>query len=1512
MALSNSRTNFSQALIFPLKRAMALALGFCFLAQAAPVQAEKQHTNGLVNGLAAQTRLDPRHPSFVEQFLKAGQYIPVSQIKQGMEGYGLTVFKGTRVEKFSVKVIGVMKRVLNGRDAILVRLSGANLGKNNVVRGMSGSPIYLDGRLAGALSYGFDFSKEPIVGVTPVADMLDALSFVEHRGFSETSTKEMGGRPFTKLGPISLGDGGMRLTPLMAPVTLSGFTTRAREFLQERFADYGLAVTTGASGGLDPSLWAFFKTRKLLAQAQPLAKAAHSQVGLEGETPADSIVPGGAVAVMLSTGDFASAATGTATCVLGNKVIAFGHAFIEAGYVSLPMATAFIHDILPSLSVSFKLSSPVSVIGTIFADRPWSIGGELGRVSQLIPLDVTVVDTSRNVTKEFHTRLINHPKLTSDLVTATIMSALESTYHNQEPHVLSVKTSLEIPGHKSVDREDRFAANFAPHTQDVSGKGLGKFLGASDPVSGYVGGLVDKVVNNDFEKVKLGKIKVEVRLEEGRSLSRIEQVVLDKSVVAPGEHITLHCRLRPYNSEPYSQELGFDVPRDISEGDYAIGISGGDEYKALRKRMNLLDPADENLEQVIARLNRRERGDELCATMALPGNSLYLKGEVLRNLPIHWLKLFFSERVTRVPALVKADSAQTRLLDDIVDGSHILAFTVKAKDPALARQPIYQFSPPAGREVGDAIAITEQAKKALESGRKVETPVTSPSASSPAPATAATEKASAQAPSFFPANTFPHGKMLNLLVQNKEEDFRAGLFDGVVVDSLGRLHCGYKLSGKQFLAPRERIIFATCGEGEKFYFASENTVYSYQEKNSALVKEEPHKLVTIPVGLITALAASPKGELFIGLSSTRGSEVYCYAQGRLKKVATLAESVVSAFVCDSQDNLYFGVSESGKVYKLKDGLLEVLLETGQAHVTSLCLSEAKLLLVGTGERGLVLSYDLTNKKLNCLMETGEHVVTGLARDRAGNLFVATCGAGKLYRMGPNKVIETVALSDGFYTLYYDPSSDSVYGGDGEGDVTRFLLDEKTNTCHFLAVAHTRQEAVTGLFVDKAGLLYAGTANMGGLFIFNSEAKLPATFTSSVCNAQRKSRFSKLRLYNRNGQANRFNEIVKVEFRGGDCLNPDLTWSPWQEAPLAEDGDGYCIASVSHCLQYRLSYKATGKEPIARIDITYQPANQAPSFSTISLKSQEMWKGQQTIAVEGTDPDCDNMLLELSLLKGPANELAEVIVGDLRSRTEEKIIKEEKKEEKKKEESTKEENKKEEKNSAFKPANSQGEKKGPQEKKNSEESRESKTEDEQVPKKIAVNDDALPDKNTEALSKITKTETGSQKAAKTESKGESLAKPETPAKTESYSTTEKFTYSLDTKKYKDGAYLLRLRLTDQPSNAEGALETQAFASLLLDNQEPVIDSFELKKLGNRLISLRLYCHDQTSPLSDALVRFEGRLKHEAFALAPEGALNDARKVVFAAPSLKIPEGCNKLTLEVYDGCGNCLKKTMNVH
>ncbi|MBP9094083.1 hypothetical protein KBI23_23905, partial [bacterium] len=990
-----------------------------------------------------QAHFSPHDNTFISKYLKKNEYISLAEIKPGMEGYGLSVFQGTKVEKFQVKVIGVIKKVLNGRDAILVRCSGASLGKNNVVRGMSGSPIYIDGRLAGALSYGFDFSKEPIVGITPVADMLEVLSFDDRPGATDRKTsfrsfkdssRDSSRDSSSSSGAVALptssgassgfgsgssfgsglgsGTSASHLVPLMAPVSLAGFSPRAQEYLKDKFQDVGLSISSGVSGALDPTLTDSKtsqaaslstlnasaaktvkhsgKDNKLEAKAESKSENNMAATVAAAEAGTVKLVPGGAVAVMLSTGDFSSSATGTATCIFGNKVIAFGHAFMDAGQVAFPMATAYVHDILPSLSVSFKLSSPLQVIGTIFADRPWSIGGEIGRYSELIPLTISVTDQNRHVKKLYHCQVVDHPELTPSLVTATLMSALDSTYQSEVPNVVKLASSIEIKGHGKLARTDRFAANFPAH---MTGDALSRMRGSvSDPVSGYMGTLVDKLMGNDFEPAAITGMTVDVVVENGRQVAKIDRISVDKPVVAPGETVNVNVVMKPFNRPLYVEKLSFAIPRDLPDGDIAIGISGGDEFDALRKRLGIVDPQSETLKQAINRIVRKERGDTLCGVMALPTQSISFSGDVLRNPPAHWVKLFFSDRSTKVPSLVKGEERARVLLEDLVDGSHIIAVTVKRADKIFAKSSPYLVSPSQVAHPTDGIVITEQAKKAIDAGRKVDSSSTSSSASSSSSgssASASTSSSSASskdtsAPAWSQAHAFPHMRAISLWRQDSEPDFHNGKSDGIAIDSGGHLTPGYRELSRFSLEQEQRIWASVFSRG-KFYFAAGNKLMSTNG-------DAPSVVATLPGMMITSLAADNKGNFYA--ANAPGGEVFAIdAAGSAKPYVKVSESIVSAMACDSSGHLFIGTSGSGKVYRVDNGAATLVFDSNQAHITALNFSEREnKLYVGTAEKGCVYSLD-ANMQVKAEFETGEHIVTGMAKDKAGNLFVTTAGAG---------------------------------------------------------------------------------------------------------------------------------------------------------------------------------------------------------------------------------------------------------------------------------------------------------------------------------------------------------------------------------------------------------------------------------------------------------------------------------------------------------------------------------------
>lgn len=1469
--------------------------------------------------------VNPQEKGFVERFLKAADYIPTDEIKPGMEGYGLTVFQGTKVEKFPCKVIGVVKQVLAGRDAILIRVGGPHMAKNNVIRGMSGSPIYINGRLAGALSYGFDFSKEPIVGVTPVVDMLDALTFDSVTGAPRHISKN-----YPRLAPVAVdissgvvgAAGSPKMVPLLAPVSLSGFSGRAQEYLAGKLKDSGMAVSSGATGGLDKSLADNFDHDK-------------------------SVVPGGAVSVMLSTGDFSGAATGTATCTFGNKFIAFGHSFLESGGVSFPLASAYVHEVLPSLSVSFKLASPLEVIGTIFADRPWSVGGEVGRTAELIPMTITVQDEERAVRKVYKCNVVQHPELTHALVTASVMSAMDSTYQSQAPYVVRVKSDIDVVGQGQIQRTDRFPVNFPAHLSGSASDLLAKLKLVREPISGFVGGMVDRVLDNDFEDAKIKQIKVEMTIESGRKVSRIERVFLDRSTVRPGESVDVHCVMKPFSGPNYAEKLTFTVPRDLPDGDMAIGICGGDELEMLRKRMGVADPAPENLTQIIARLRKKERSDKLCGLLALPRQSLVLNGEVLRNPPAQWIKPFFSDRATRPPHLVRAEERVTHLMDDIVDGGHIVAINVKRQDRAFTKPLPYTVNPP-GQGGADGIFVTEQARKALDSIRKSE-PASSPPASSgssggvsvvisassssssassapaastPAPAVAVassseTSKSSAQT-LLSSAQSYPHIRAMNVWRQDQEDQLRNGTADGVIVDSFGRLTPGFReLERCSPDAADEPRIFASGYYQGTLYFCAGSNLYAFKSGDKSV-----HKLANLGGLFISSMCIDTDGTIY-AVQAGKGRVLAVKVNGAsvsTNELASVNEDIISAITLDAAGNLYMGVSGTGKLYRIKTnapGKAELVLDSSQAHITALHYSRFdNKLYVGTAERGVVYSLAAGAGKLTAEYETGEHIVTGIARDKAGNLYVTTAGQGKLFYITPGAAqVDTIAVSDAFYTLYYDSRDDRVYSGDAEGDITRVEIDPLTKKSYFLPVCHTEQEAVLSLCGDQNGKLYVCTTNVAQVRVFQVEPAGQPSYASTIFDAGKNSIWSKLRLSNGDGLSDsNLSTHLRVETRSGASAQPDESWGPWIEAALKNEGDGpsFLVSSAAgRYLQYKLTWKPDafpGDTKISAVEVSYQPGNSAPTISTVSLKGGDSISGESNISLVGSDNDSDNLLLAVEISKDNGKTW-ELLKGDLRSRSaDDKAKKRKGKKDKDREKGKVTETKtvkevKEIKRTEIENKDDQSKKDLP----NAPKMPEPKSED-PPPKplekeKLDSGSGIKIDEEAPTLSGYTEgtVEELPEGAIIGEEEGTTTT---TNKAGEAYSSSEKFNYKFDSKKQKDGRYIMRFTLSDRPSNARGYESALVVKEVLVDNTPPKVDEVKITRLNDKRINIRIKTQDTGSAIADATYKVEG---YEPFSLgARAGSVADGTTLELEADQVFANKPGKKLTVEVFDRAGNKTK------
>lgn len=1458
----------------------------------------------------------------VGAWLKAGEYLPVSEIRPGMEGYGLSVFQGTKPERFNVKIIGVVKRVLNGRDAILARLSGPLIGKNSVIRGMSGSPVYLNNKVIGAISYGFDFSTEPIAGITPIADMLDALEADTKRSEQHRIGQvpaDAGGVeiPMDKLptmgsaGSMHLSSGAPHLVPLMAPVSLAGFSERAQLFLSERLKSHGLWVSSGSAGALDPDL------------------AARTKQG-HGHGAENLVPPGGALSVMLSTGDFNSSACGTATMTFGNHVLAFGHPFLQAGAVDFPMATAFVHQILPNLSVSFKVSSPLQIIGAFLADRPWSVGGQIGRSSKLIPATYSVVDQTRHIKRIFRCQVVDHPELTPELVAATAMSAIDATHQSSGPYILKVKSAIDADRIGIIERLDRYSGNLRNER---------KLHIISDPVASFLMGTTSKILDNDFEKTSIKSVNLEIELEDGHNTAKIERIYVNKPIVAPGESVKVNCVLRPYNQQPITKTLSLQVPRNVPDGPILLGVSSGDDIDVVRKRMGLVDPTPENLGQIAKKIRDAGSGDDLTVVMALPEQSIMINGVVLPNPPAHWTKLFYSDRYTRGPALVKSEVRTSEPEDWLIDGSHIMTVEVRRPDKAMTKAAPYAVSVHGALGASDGIYITDLAKKTMDSSSR-KTDSKEPSSSS-----GSAEKSTSQSTAFWTASKeYPHMRSLQVWSQENQADFMQGKSDSTTIDSWGRISPALQSLSESPLQSEMRIWSAACAR-TGYWFATADTIYFWNgeqlvngSNSAAQLVNAPKAVAKLNSVIIPALVADSRGKIYA--ANVPNGEIVAITPAKKEgtyeqhTVAKLSEKIITALSIDDEDNLYIGTAGTGRVYKLPlssakkgtstDAKPTLLFDSGQADVTSIfyCQTE-KRLYVGTAEKGDVYSLDAKGK-VRAEYQSSDHIVTGVAKDSKGDLYIATAGQGHLIKIAANGTINTLATSEAFYTLVYDPVSDHVYSGDAEGDITEARTDALSRESYFVPVCHTEQEAVLALATDGHGRLFAGTSNLAVARAFAMTPSTGASYTSIVKDGQRQSRWSRVRVF---GAYNEVSEsiakAVKLETRTGETSQPDLSWAPWQEATYASGA--YKIASpVGRYLQYRMQWRlAEGKKgeaqatppvSVGKVEVTYLPSNVPPEFSSVSIKTGAAYAGKQDVSVSANDSDGDNLSLSIQISRDGA-ETWQTVASDLRTShsssktTAASKTKIEKKEGGSAPPAVQQEH-------SFLPSPSSSLSRSVTELPRSEKPTQLDNSDEpkgSEPRENGGKDDSEKDKekdkDKETSQKDSKDDKKSASKEKDKSTKEATASSDHVKVSDSTTAGEKFSWNWDTSKLKDGSYVVKLVLNDIPSNPSNSLQTVALRTIDIDNTAPEILSVELarQRSGQKAL-LNVRARDKQTPIANAIYRFDDS---EPFAMGNDDQATDGLDAEFSVKEIEVPRGSHKLEVQVTDKAGNTATKTVPV-
>lgn len=526
-----------------------------------------------------------------------------SELRPGMQGYGLTVFQGTRITRFPITVLGVARGHLSGSDLVLIRVDGGHLVEQGIgiVAGMSGSPIYVQGRLIGAISYGWGFSKVPIGGVTPIHDMMAELP--------------------GPLAPIPQSAPWGAVGRLENPVTLEGRTYREIRISPRPQATPGQALELSPVGtllqtsGLDQA-----SIERLNRSLKELPLQAVQ--GFQGQRPATGIppmVPGAAVGVPLLTGDIEVAATGTLTWRKDNSILAFGHPLAQLGEVQLPLSAAHIHTVLPSYQMSFKMASQLGLIGEMSRDRLWAIGGRLHAPVSMVPVQLVVHDPSRSQSRTWNMRAAQHRYLTPAVLSTATNYTVGSMSASMQASTADLHVRIQPQGQPPLELEDL-----------VSGPGL------ADQVASRVESVLRRLVDNPFEPLKLDSIRIEARIVPRPLRASIQRIYTDRTEYRPGETVRLGIVLKPYDQEPQVREIPLSLPHDARPGKIRIGVGARESLGELAKTLNIEEPVPQDLSGLLEQIRGEERGGDLAIRTVLPGEGLKMGPHSLPLLPASW------------------------------------------------------------------------------------------------------------------------------------------------------------------------------------------------------------------------------------------------------------------------------------------------------------------------------------------------------------------------------------------------------------------------------------------------------------------------------------------------------------------------------------------------------------------------------------------------------------------------------------------------------------------------------------------------------------------------------------------------------------------------------------------------------------------------------------------------------------------------------------------------------------
>ncbi len=580
---------------------------------------------------------------------------PLEDLKPGMKGVARTVFSGSEAQEFGIEILGVLNGYTGPRQStIIAKLSGPNVDRTGVFAGMSGSPVFIDNKLVGAIAYSFPFSKEPICGITPIKQMIDIFEqgkdkpkTTEARAVSFSSLARADWKPSlpkqsvaatSLIAPVASTSAlaplmGQQIQPIATPVVFSGIRQETLSLFTTQLTESGLLPVSGVGGA---------------ASITPLESF-----------DANTLLPGSSVTVQLARGDYSIAAAGTVTYRDGERIYAFGHPFLSLGGADMPMTESSVVIVIPNTFNSFKLAVPGRMVGSISQDRSTGVYGELGRAPRMIPVRLNL-HTSRGQDEQFNYEIVSDEFLTPLLLNISVFNSIAARERSVGEATISVNGSIAIAGQSPIAIQRRFSS------------GNAALLAA-----GAIATPAAALLGSGFDNVNISAINLDIVSSEAKNAATLERISLDRTEVGRGENVEIQAYVRTDSGKQFVERIPVQIPADAPSGQLMIMVGDG---ATLQESSSAKVFVPRELGQLVEAINKTKKNDRLYLKLLRPAPGVVIGSNEMPNLPPSMVATLNNERTSGGYTPLMLSMVYERELppaDFVISGQQVIAVTVK-------------------------------------------------------------------------------------------------------------------------------------------------------------------------------------------------------------------------------------------------------------------------------------------------------------------------------------------------------------------------------------------------------------------------------------------------------------------------------------------------------------------------------------------------------------------------------------------------------------------------------------------------------------------------------------------------------------------------------------------------------------------------------------------------------------------------------------------------------------------